>query len=444
MLEKLKNNLQAVCYEYPQLKIQFFLVKWETDFLRFYQTETNYNISKSILELYVSVYKDQKNYSFYLANPTEDDFRERMEDALLVIDQLPPDPDFVDLEKDTRHGPEKIIKDNLHEMPLEKKINILQQFAEAIKPFHFSLYGTFICNYVTTYIVNTNGLDKIMVNSPFYFEVKAVSEINEITVLETFGGEDMDQFSLPDAINSLVDRVQVAAQDPIDVEAGEYEVILSPRCINELLQYYAWSNLDASSIDRQDTDLIGKIGHQVFPSYFTLHDAPCHPQVVNFAYGTNGHLYEELTLFESGILRNFFVDNYYAHKLGMLENGNLGACLVMKPGDREIMEMFKGIKKGLYISSFHYINFINQRETSLTGLTRDGTFLIENEQITKVVHNLRFTEKITSVINNITAIENKTHSVPISGNYHTFTITSSAMPYVRVKNFHISSSTETV
>ena len=60
------------------------------------------------------------------------------------------------------------------------------------------------------------------------------------------------------------------------------------------------------------------------------------------------------------------------------------------------------------------MNFINSRETSLTGLTRDGTFLIEDGKISKVVNNLRFTERIERILNNVLELENRCHTIPFS------------------------------
>lgn len=125
-------------------------------------------------------------------------------------------------------------------------------------------------------------------------------------------------------------------------------------------------------------------------------------------------------------------------------NGASGSALIMETGDASRDEMIASIKKGLYISSLHYMNFINQKETSLTGLTRDGTFLIEDGKITKVVNNLRFTEKICDILNGITAIENTSYTVPFSSNYGEFGIGSVKMPHVKVTGFKISSSTKTI
>ena len=128
----------------------------------------------------------------------------------------------------------------------------------------------------------------------------------------------------------------------------------------------------------------------------------------------------------------------------MDKNGAEGEALVMEIGDKELSEMIGSVKKGLYISSLHYMNFINRKETSITGLTRDGTFLIEEGKITKVVNNLRFTENISDIIKGITDIENKSYTIPYSSNYGEFGIYSARMPHVKVNGFKISSSTKTV
>jgi predicted Zn-dependent protease len=444
MLEKLRDEISSVVNEYPHLKIQLYLAEWQTDFLRFYKSQTNYNISKHSIYIDVYLYKDNKNYTFSINNPTAEAVKEKIEEALTIIDKLPPDPDFVDLESDLRKGAESSKENNIVKLPLEKKVEILKRFKEAVTPYDFDIYGTFICNYTTSYIINSNGVNKKMEVSPFYLEIKAVSNKNEVTVLERTGGENVEKMDVSAMINSLVNNVQTAQNEVIDVDAGEYEVILAPGCIGDLMSYFSWSSLNAFTIDRKNTILEGRIGEQIFPDFFTLHDSPKHPDVVNIEYSSDGFLVDSLPIFEKGVFKNFLVGNYYANKLKMTENGNSGDCMVMATGNVNLEQMIKSVKKGLYISSFHYINFINSRETSLTGLTRDGTFLIEDGKLTKVVNNLRFTDKITNVINKITEIEDRTYIVPGSDNYWNFAIYAQSMPHVKVQGFNISSSTRTV
>ncbi len=436
--------LEDICKENTEVKFDFHYEEWETDFLRFFRSEINYNISKKLITLDASLYKGKKQYAFQIANPTEEQLRINIEQALSVIDRLPEDPDFVDLEDNKEAAAEMVKENNILKVPLEKKIEILSRISETVEPYGFKIFGTFICNYQIDYIVNSNGVNKRMTNSPIMLELKAMSDKNEVTVIESFGSEDISAFNLAAFIEQLEKKVQIATKDVVDVEPDSYEVILAPRCLAEFYGYLVWGGLTASVYDRKNSYFEDKLDKQVFPEIINLADDPNYPGIINFAYNSDGHIYRCLELIKNGVFKNFLVDNYYSHKTGMKKNGAEAECLVMQPGESSLEEMIKGVRKGLYISSLHYMNFINMKETSVTGLTRDGTFLIENGEFKKVVNNLRYTVRIVDVIKSITEIENRTSLVPMSDNYGAFGINSYAMPHVKVSAFKISSSTKTI
>ncbi len=439
----LREQLVEICNLYPDLKLNFNYSFWETDFLRFYQSQINYNISKTSISLYTTIYKGKKSYSFSLMDPTRELLLEKIEEVLPLVTNLPEDPAFIDLEDDLTKSSEKEKTNNIEKVNLDAKIDILQNVADAVAPFNFKIYGTFICNYRTLYIVNSNGLNKREISSPIYFECKAVSQENEVTVLEAYGGERFSNFNKDKFISSLVNKVKAASGEVVDVEAGEYDVVLAPRCVGEYFMYLE-SSMTAGSLDNKQSFFEGKLDKKVFPENVTITDDPHHPDLINFDYNGDGHIYIKTTIIDKGVYKNFLVDNYYGRKLKMERNGANGEAFVMETGDKTFDELIGSIKKGLYISSLHYMNFINRKETSITGLTRDGTFLIEDGKITKVVNNLRFTEKISEIIENISDIENEAVTIPYSGNYGKFGIYSVHMPHVKVKGFKISSSTRTV
>jgi len=438
-----QQELVKVCEKYPELKLNFHYKIWETDFLRFYQSQINYNISKTSRSLSTTIYKGKKSYSFSLKDPSLKVLTGKIEDALKLIDKLPEDPDFIDLEDDLSKSAELQKVNNIEKVSLDKKIDILEKFSNAVEPFNFKIYGTFICNYRTLFIVNSNGLNKREITSPIYLECKAVNQENEVTVLEVFGGEKFENFDSEHFTSSLTNKVKAATEEVVDVEPGEYEVVLAPRCIGEYFMYLE-SSMHAQSLDSKQSYFEGKVDEKVFPENVTLFDDPEHPELMNFDYNNDGHIYKKIPLIEKGVFKNFFVDNYYGRKLEMKKNGAEGVALVMETGEANLNEMISSVKRGLYISSLHYMNFINRKETSITGLTRDGTFLIEDGKITKVVNNLRFTENISDIIKGITEIENKSYTIPYSGNYGEFGIYSARMPHVKVSDFKISSSTKTV
>jgi len=444
MGSRILTLLHNICSEHSDVKFVFHYREWETDFLRFFRSEINYNISKKAKTLNTSVYKGKKQYSFSITNPSEKQLRNNIDRALAIIDRLPEDPDFVDIEDNQEKGIEEKKVNNIEKVSLAKKIEFLERISQAVDTYDFKIYGTFICNDQTDYIVNSNGVNKKMHNSPIMLDLKAVSEKNEVTVLESFGSEDISSFDLSNFIEQLVRKVHTASKDIVDVGPDNYDVILSPRCMAEFFSYLVWGGLTAAGYDRKTSWFQNKLNEKAFPDSVSLKDDPYYPGIINFAYNSDGHIYNKLSLIDRGVFKNFLVDNYYSHKTGLKKNGAEASCLVMESGEKSLTDLIRGVKRGLYISNLHYMNFINMKETSATGLTRDGTFLIEDGELKKVVNNLRYTVKITDVIKNITDIEDKLYLVPSSDNYGEFGIYSSAMPHVRVSGFKITSSTKTI
>ena len=427
----------------PQLLWVLYDQTWSTDFLRFYRSQTNYNISKDNQSLSLSLYKDQRNYHFTINDPTQDKIDVALKEALDILEKLPPDPDFVDLENDLTLAEPREMVNNIEQVPVELKTAILNRIAAAIKPHGFEIFGTFICNYSSYRMLSSNQLDKSSSGSPIYLEVKAVHKDSEVTVLQSFGGEDFSKFDEAEFTAALLRKIEICKNPVVDVEAGEYDVILAPRCVAEFVQYLSWS-MSARAFDERDSYFEDKLNVQVFPPHISITDDPTDEDLIRQDYGSGGHIYRPLKLIENGVFKAFMCDNYYHHKTGLPKNGNQGNCLSIAPGESSLEEMIKSVKNGLYISSLHYMNFINMKETSITGLTRDGTFLIKDGEIVNVVNSLRFTERIDRILKSAVALENKAHTTAFSDNYSYFDISSTKAPHALIKDFQISSSTHTI
>lgn len=442
----MQNNLeylQSKLQDNPNLKYVLNASSWHTDFLRFYHSQTNYNISKSSENLAVTLYKGKKSYSFSVDDPHPAKIDQALELALSIIDTLPEDPDFVDVETENTIAAKREITNNLEAIPLETKTRILSELAEAAKPFDFEIYGTFICNYSAFRLLNSNGLDKSSATSPIYLEVKAVHNRSQVTVMETFGGDDLSHFDLPDFKARLLAKIGYCQAETVDIEPGHYEVILAPRCLAEFIQYLSYG-MSARALDQHSSFFEGKVDQKLFPDSINITDDPTDPEMIRHDYGSEGHIYKPLKLIEQGVFRAFTCNNYYSHKTGLPKNGNTASCIKTGTGDKTLEELIGSVKKGLYISSLHYMNFINPVDTSLTGLTRDGTFLIEDGKISKVVMSLRFTERIDRILNNVVALENKAYTIPFSENYGSFEIDTAKAPHAHISDFNISSSTHTI
>lgn len=435
----LKDQLQ----KQPKLLWEISCQNWNTDFLRFYHSQTNYNISKDNQSIYLSLYRDKKNYTLKINDLTRAKIDIALKEALNILDKLPADPDFVDLESDLTLAEPREVTNNIKQLPLKLKTSILNRIADAVKPHDFEIYGTFICNYSQSRLLNSNHLDKSSNRSPIYLEVKAVHKSSEVTVLQNFGGEDISSFDEELFTEQLLQKIAHCQNPVIDVDAGEYDVILAPRCMAEFVQYLTWG-MSARAYDRRSSFFEDKLGVQVFPSNISIKDDPMEPGIIRQDYGSDGQVYKPLKLIENGVFKAFMCDHYYHRKTGLAKNPNTASCISISAGEISLEEMIKSVKDGLYISSLHYMNFINMKKTTVTGLTRDGTFLIKDGKIVNVVNSLRFTESIDRILRNVLALENKAYTTAFSDNYGCFDITSIKAPHALIKGFRISSSTHTI
>lgn len=438
-LEYLKSALD----KHNELKFNIVQSYWQTDFFRFYKSQTNYNISKENVSLTADLYKGKKSFSFGIDDPSPAKIDEALDNALCIIDNLPEDPDFVDVEDNLSLAEPREIINNIDAIPLSIKTEILSSLSESAAQHDFSLYGTFICNFSRYRMINSNKLDKSSSTSPIYLEIKAVHNQSQLTVMETFGGDNFKYFDLEDFRSRLMQKIEFCANDVVNVDEGKYDVILAPRCVAEFVQYLSYG-MSARALDQHSSYFEGKIDQMVFPETISITDDPGDPEMIRMEYGSDGHIYNPLKLIDKGYFRNFTCNQYFHHKTGLPKNGNTASCLKIAAGDSSLDAMIGKVKRGLYISSLHYMNFINPKETSLTGLTRDGTFLIEDGKISKVVMNLRFTERIERILKNIVVLENRAYTIPFSDNYESFDIATVKAPHALVEGFNITSSTNTI
>ncbi len=204
---------------------------------------------------------------------------------------------------------------------------------------------------------------------------------------------------------------------PVDIEPGEYEVILEPQAVSEMLAFFQWYGPNARIYHEQASCLSGKLGKRVFGKNITIIDDPFHPEIFPMPFDYEGQPKKKLTIVQNGILKNIAYDSYYAKRYKMKNTGHalpapntagpIPLHLYIKPGNKTRGEMIKSVKRGLLVTRLWYVRVLNPKTLNVTGMTRDGTFLIEKGKIVKPVKNLRFNQSIPEALNNVVSIENK-------------------------------------
>lgn len=140
-----------------------------------------------------------------------------------------------------------------------------------------------------------------------------------------------------------------------------------------------------------------------------MSDDPFNELTMPIPFDMVGYPREKTDLIKNGVIKDGVYDHLTALKYNKKCTGNtlppehtsFGAIpfnLVMKEGSNSVEEMISSTKKGIYISRFHYVNILNPMSVQLTGMTRDGTFLIENGKIVRAIKNMRFNASVIDML----------------------------------------------
>jgi len=214
----------------------------------------------------------------------------------------------------------------------------------------------------------------------------------------------------------------VKSINPTKISIGEYEVVLSPRAVATLLMYLGYIGFSASSYQDGQSFVKYNLDKQVFDAKLNVIDDPRDSDTL-FAIPIDGEGVPKtrINLIEKGLVSEGSIchNSYTAGKEDKVSTGHslppmwgyynrpLPYNMVIGASDSSIEEMIQETKKDIFITCFHYTNPVEPSKAILTGLTRDGTFLIEDGEITKPIHNLRYTDSMLSALKDIPLIGKK-------------------------------------
>lgn len=245
------------------------------------------------------------------------------------------------------------------------------------------------------------------------------------------------------AIAATAARKATETAQPRSVDPGAWTVILEPPAFGELLGYVV-DHFSAQSYDEGSSFVAGGLGKTYFPENLTIRDDCAHPLAPGMPFDYEGQPTLRLPLVENGVVRNVVTDSYWAKKLDLDNTGHalpapnpygpLPRALVVDPGSASTQELIASTKRGLLVSRFWYIRTVDQKQAIVTGMTRDGTYLIENGTLVGGVRNLRFNQSIVEALRNATFSSELRRTNADVGTLVT--------PTAKIENFHFSSTTE--
>jgi predicted Zn-dependent protease len=209
---------------------------------------------------------------------------------------------------------------------------------------------------------------------------------------------------------ALGERAIEKAKDSVDavaIEPGKYTVVLEPAAVGNLVQLLGFAlNGRAADEGRSFFTKPGggnKIGMKVMDDRVSIWSDPSDPEARAYPFAPDGLAIVRTPWITNGVCTNLSYDRYWAQKQGK-EPTPFSRSLHMAGGTGSVEELVASTQRGILVTRFWYIRPVDPRTVLFTGLTRDGTFLIENGKVTRPIKNLRFNESPVFMLNNLEAM----------------------------------------
>jgi predicted Zn-dependent protease len=238
----------------------------------------------------------------------------------------------------------------------------------------------------------------------------------------------------------------VASQAPRDVPPGRYPVVLEPSAVSTLIGFLAWIGFGGRTLLEGRSCLAGKAGQRVAAASVTITDDAHDAGTLGIPFDFEGFPRARVTLIDHGVFRDGVYDLRTAKQAGKPPTGHalpppnpdgpFPLNLIMEPGDVELERMIGDVERGLLVTRFHYSNIVHPVESTITGMTRDGTFLIERGEIAHPVKNLRFTQSILDALRDTIGIGPDTELAS------EFFFSASRVPALSIGSFNFSGSSD--
>jgi predicted Zn-dependent protease len=236
-------------------------------------------------------------------------------------------------------------------------------------------------------------------------------------------------------------RKAAASAEARALEPGKYTVILEPAAASGLITFMT-RYFDARQADEGRSFLSkagggNKLGEQVFDPRVNFINDPWHEGAETLPWDGDGLPRERRALVEDGRIANLNYSRYWADRQGQPVVGQPGN-LIMLGGTKSTTDLVRETERGILVTRTWYIRMVDPQTVLLTGLTRDGTFYIENGELRYPVKNFRFNESPVIMLNNI---DDLGRPVRVAGNNSSFTV---MIPPMRIRDFTFTSLSDAV
>jgi len=326
----------------------------------------------------------------------------------------------------------------------EMKVKRIKNLFSHAKAKGFKASGAFSHGRVELAVVNSLGVEAYQLYSDLFFHL--IVGDGKSSGYASFVGRDPGQLNIESLAEEAMRRI--SGGEPIQIEPGEYEVILEPYAVSELLSFMGYLGFHALALQEGRSFFCDAMGKKLVSEKVTIYDDGFDPGGLQVPFDFEGLPKQKVVFFDRGVAKGITYDSFTAGREGKESTGHalippntegpIPINLFLKEGDSSLEEMVKSVRRGIYVTRFHYANVVEPMKAVLTGMTRDGTFLIEGGELKNPIKNLRFTESILRALSRVSEISRERRLCSEGTVYSRRFVTGTVAPALKVDGFNFS------
>lgn len=408
---------------------------------RFANNTIHQNVSEEDLNISVRAVSGQRTARASTNKTDDDSVRAACETALELALLQPPDPEMLPMPGPATYRAVNRMDQETAQLSPRVRAETVRRAIERAEKDHLTAAGVFSSGASAQAIFNSRGVAA--------FHEESVSEFS-VTMLDgTSSGwaKKTGQHWRDLGVDELTDRAArkaLASRDPREVPPGKYTVILEPSAVMDLLGFFLL-DFGGLAVEEKRSCFTNRVGEKVMGGNIFIHDDVYHPLQGGAPFDGEGVPRQKVALVEQGVVRNLVYCRQTAAKMKAQptghgfplpnEYGEAPINLVFEGGRHTEDEMIRSTERGLLVTRFWYIREVDPYTKILTGMTRDGTFLIEDGAIKCGVKNFRFNQGLLEMLNQV---EMMSEPVRAAGEESVEMV----VPAIKVKDFNFSSITK--
>jgi PmbA protein len=397
---------------------EIYLSAQDSALTRFANNLIHQNVAESNLNLHLQIFLGTRRGMASTNRSEEAALDEMVRRARANAQASPEDPDFPGLAEPTSYPQVDSFDQDTAETSPEQRAQQVGMVCRIANEKGLNASGAFSTGAKALAVANSQGVSAYHLSSEADFQ--AVVMDTEASGHAHSSGWKVTDIPVEELGREAIGKA-TRGRDPRKIEPGEYAVVLDPYVTQDLISMLNFQGMSARDVQDGRSWMNDRIGDQAMDPSVSIWDDGSDPRGLPSPFDVEGVPKKRTDIVSEGTVKGPVYDRYTANQDGVTSSGHaiprglilggskpLALNLFMAPGPASLEEMIRSTEQGLYITRFWYTRLVHPRDCIVTGMTRDGVFLIEDGELAYPVKNLRFTQSYVHALQDVEMIGRET------------------------------------